>query len=82
MHCHEELKLKNDPIDVSHKQLIQEKNWDSCLTCHDYHGNHDMKVEVEVKKGVALPEVEKYFNRGSNPYPGKIIHKAKVNEKE
>jgi len=82
VHCHDELNLKNDPIDLSHKQLIQEKNWDSCLTCHDYHGNHDMKVVVEIKSGIVLPELKKYFNRGPNPYPGKIIHKAKINEKE
>ena len=82
VHCHEDLKLKNDPVDVSHKQLIQEKNWDSCLTCHDYHGNHDIKPEVEIKKGIAVSKLKKYFNRGSNPYPGKIIYKAKVNEKK
>lgn len=82
VHCHNELSLKNDPVDVSHKKLIQDKNWDSCLSCHDYHGNHDMKVENEIKKAIASSELKKYFNRGSNPYPGKIIHKAKVNDKK
>lgn len=82
VHCHSELKLKNDPVDVTHKQLIQDKNWDSCLTCHDYHGNHDMKPEVEIKKGIALPKLKKYFNRDVNPYLGKIIHKAKIYEKK
>lgn len=82
MHCHDELNLKNDPIDISHQQLIQDKNWNSCLTCHDFHGNHEMKTEVSLDKGVPLPQLQKYFNRGLNPYPGKIIHKAKNNEKE
>lgn len=82
VHCHDELKLKNDPVDVSHKRLIRDKNWDSCLTCHDYHGNHDMKVEVKIEKAIPVSELKKYFNRGANPYPGKIITKAKINEKE
>lgn len=82
VHCHKELTLKNDPVDVSHKQLIEDENWDSCLTCHDYHGNHDMKTEVEIKKAIALPELKKYFNRGSHPYSGKIIHKAKTDDEK
>jgi len=81
-HCHSELKIKNDPVDVTHEQLISDKNWKSCLTCHDYHGNHDMKLENEIDKGIAVPKLEKYFNRDSNPYAGKIIHKAKNHEKK
>lgn len=82
MHCHDELNLKNDPIDVSHKQLVQEKKWESCLTCHDFHGNHEMKLEHEIEKGIDSSKVIKYFNRADNPYPGKIIHKAKKDVKE
>lgn len=82
IHCHDELKLKNDPVDVTHEQLIKDKNWDSCLSCHDYHGNHEMKLEVEINKSIALPVLNNYLHRGANPYPGKIIHKAKSHEKE
>ena len=77
VHCHGELSLKNDPIDVSHEQLVKDKKWETCLSCHDFHGNHEMKLENEVAKGLDQDTLKKYFDRGDNPYPGKIIHKAK-----
>jgi len=81
MHCHDTLTLEEDPTDISHQQLIEDNNWSSCLTCHDYHGNHNMKTETETKKAIAVSELKKYFDRAPNPYPGKIIHKAKNEEK-
>lgn len=80
MHCHDELNLKEDPVDVSHQQLIKDKNWNSCLGCHDYHGNHDMKTEDKLENAIKLKDLKNYFERGSHPYPGKIITKAKNDE--
>lgn len=77
MHCHGELSLKNDPLDISHERLVQDKKWETCLTCHDFHGNHEMKLENEIAKGLDLNTLKNYFDRVDNPYPGKIIHKAK-----
>ena len=47
-HCHEETRLKRDPLDVSHEALIKAKEWDSCLGCHDFHGNHRMTVRKQL----------------------------------
>lgn len=77
-HCHDELVLKDDPVDVSHEQLVKEKRWDSCLACHDFHGNHRMKVTDKIEKMISSTRLKNYFQRGDNPYPGKIIHKAKI----
>ena len=82
MHCHDELKLKEDPLDVSHQQLVNEKNWNSCLGCHDYHGNHEMKTTAKLENAIKLDDLKNYFDRGSHPYPGKIINKAKYDEKK
>jgi len=82
MHCHDELKLKKDPLDISHQKLIQLKKWESCLTCHDFHCNHSMKLEDRIEKGISIPKLKKYFDRGNNPYPGKIIHKAKYDDEK
>lgn len=82
LNCHNKLILKNDPLDISHKKLIEEKRWDSCLTCHDYHGNHDMTTEHKMEKSIPVQELKKYFNRGSNPYSGNIIHKAIINNEK
>lgn len=80
MHCHDELKLKNDPLDVSHKELIEQEKWESCLTCHDYHGNHDMKIETKMINNISTSALNDYFMRGKNPYAGDIIHKAKKHD--
>src|SRR5262245_39592591 len=38
--CHQDIDLKRDPLDVSHRELAAAKQWSTCLGCHDYHGNH------------------------------------------
>lgn len=82
MHCHGELKLKKDPLDVPHHQLVNDKRWNTCLGCHDFHGNHLMKLKRNIDDVIGMDKLNDYFNRGENPYPGKIIHKAKThNEK-
>ena len=77
-HCHDELELKRDPLDTSHTQLIQEKKWDSCLGCHDFHGNHEMKVAEKIDRAIPAERIKNYFAQGKDPFPGKIIHEAKT----
>lgn len=82
MHCHEKIKLKNDPLEVSHELLAKQKKWESCLTCHDFHGNHEIKTETKADKSIELDKLKKYFDRGENPYDGEIIHKAITDDQE
>lgn len=82
IHCHDELKLKNDPIDISHQILVKEKKWKTCLRCHDFHGNHDMKTVTKIEDSLSTIELDEYFNRGKNPYPGNIINKAKKHDEK
>ena len=82
VNCHDELKLKNDPLDVSHQVLVQQKKWITCLRCHDFHGNHDMKTVTKIEHSVLPTDLDEYFNRGKNPYSGKIINKAKNYDKK
>jgi len=77
MHCHDELKLEKDPVDISHQQLVQQKKWKTCLACHDFHGNHNMKTERKMENSISLPALNSYFDRGKHPYSGDIINKAK-----
>ena len=42
--CHNDLKLSNDPLDVSHEILAKDKKWETCLGCHDFHGNHRQRT--------------------------------------
>lgn len=75
--CHEEFTIKKDPISVPHKTLVNEKRWDTCLGCHDYHGNHKMNIETDVSKAISVQKINHYFEGGQSPYSGQIINKAK-----
>jgi len=78
--CHQDLVLKNDPIDVSHEELIAQENWESCLGCHDYHGNHVMEVPISVDDMLALEQINDYFNGAPSPYSDQKFYQAKEEE--
>lgn len=75
--CHKDTKLKKDPIDVSHADLIAMRQWDTCLGCHDFHGNHIMKTERRLDKRAPAEQVKAYFDGGPPPYGDALYHKAK-----
>lgn len=75
--CHKKLELKKEPLKVSHKQLIKEKRWKTCLGCHDFHGNHKMKTETDMKKLVSQERIEAYFMGDSSPYSEHKKYKAR-----
>lgn len=69
--CHRELALKEDPLSISHEQLIRKKRWDSCLGCHDFHGNHVMETRRVVADVISEVVINRYFKGGQSPYPNK-----------
>ncbi|MGQ0792709.1 MAG: cytochrome c3 family protein [Deltaproteobacteria bacterium] len=75
--CHEETKLKNDPITISHEDLIKSKRWTTCLGCHDFHGNHVMEIETDVSRAFPPERISDYFGGGASPYPAELYHKSK-----
>lgn len=75
--CHQELNVKDDPLETTHLELIKDEQWDSCLRCHDFHGNHDMKTPSQTNKMLELQSIEAYFNGGADPYSAKKLNKAK-----
>ncbi len=66
--CHEDTKLESDPLDVSHEELVKQNKWETCLQCHDYHGNHIMEVATVMKDTIPLMEVINYMDNGEDPY--------------
>lgn len=79
--CHAELELESDPLDVPHHELVRTKRWETCLGCHDYHGNHGMEAPVHLDSAISPDAIETYLRGGSSPYPAPIVraHTLEVN---
>lgn len=68
-HCHEGLALEDDPLEPSHQSLAEDRRFDTCLRCHDFHGNHVMKTPDRLKQAVEQGQIEAYLEGGAVPYP-------------
>lgn len=75
--CHKKTKLRKDPLDVPHDRLIALKRWESCLGCHDFHGNHIMKTKKVVDQVIPTEKIRAYFRGGKSPYGEGRHFKAK-----
>jgi len=75
--CHKDTKLRKDPVDVPHADLIARKQWDTCLGCHDFHGNHVMQTFQSVDRRAPAGKIRAYFEGGPSPYGTRLYHKAK-----
>lgn len=75
--CHKKLVLKKEPLKISHKQLIKKKRWETCLGCHDFHGNHEMKTETDLQQILSSQRIEEYFKDSKSPYSKDKKYKAK-----
>ena len=77
VNCHKKTRLRKDPLDVSHERLIALKRWESCLGCHDFHGNHMMKTAKTVEAIIPAEKIRAYFQGGASPYGTERRYKAK-----
>ena len=67
-HCHQDMALENDPVDIPHTTLVEQSRWKTCLGCHDFHGNHDFKAPVMMANQISEQEIQRYFESGESPY--------------
>jgi hypothetical protein len=75
--CHGDLKPRSDPITPSHVELVMGARWDTCLTCHDFHGNHPVKTPVRFEEAHDVAAVRAYLAAGPDPYSTGRIRRAK-----
>lgn len=68
VNCHRDIDIKNDPLDVKHNILISNDNWETCLQCHDFHGNHIMETASIMKDTFSVNQIKNYFDGGNSPY--------------
>jgi hypothetical protein len=66
--CHQNLELKRDPLDVSHRELVARKEWTSCLGCHDFHGNHKRVTPTRLDAAYPPSAIFDYLAGGPSPY--------------
>ena len=68
MNCHQDLDIENDPLDISHKDIIEKEAWLTCIQCHDFHGNHRYTVPEKLTDTIPMKVLNDYFNGGKDPY--------------
>lgn len=78
--CHQELRLRKDPLSITHEQLVKDEKWQTCLGCHDYHGNHPMNAPTSLRDTIPIARILDYMDGGRSPYPGPVRHKAEYVE--
>jgi len=75
--CHQDLVLKNEPLEISHEELTQQEHWTSCLGCHDFHGNHIMEEPSTMDKILTPNTIINYFKGSPSPYSDQKNYQAK-----
>ena len=70
------MKVKDDRTSPTHDFLVRNKQWTTCLQCHDYHGNHKWNAPLRLQDGATLEVLNKYLQGGPSPF-GETIVKAK-----
>ena len=76
VNCHADLEMTDDPLDIPHVTLIQQEQWSTCLQCHDFHGNHQMKAATAMKDTIPLEKIKAYFAGMEDPYDAEKKHAA------
>lgn len=76
-HCHSQIDVKDDPLDVPHSELAASEDWATCLTCHDFHGNHMHRVPTRMADRLREAEILDYFDGGRDPYGEEKRYRAK-----
>lgn len=79
--CHHDTVVKDDPIEPSHASLFADARWETCLQCHDFHGNHDLRrgphgFPARMDEAFDLAAVRRYLLDGARVY-GAPTHPAK-----
>lgn len=77
--CHADTKVKDDPATPTHAALIRDKRWDTCLACHDFHGNHHFEPPRDLKDAISPDAIATYLETGPSPYGERVV-KARTPE--
>ena len=59
--CHENTEIKTTRWILSIRIYSEMEKWNTCLQCHDFHGNHIYEVPQKMKDTIPLLEVQNYL---------------------
>ena len=74
--CHENTEIKDDRWILSIRIYSEMENGNTCLQCHDFHGNHIYEVPQKMKDTIPLLEVQNYLKGEKVIYSTRKHHKA------
>ena len=57
-----------------------QNKWDTCIQCHDFHGNHEMQVPEAIKDTISKKELNDYYRGGDDPFGDVKTYMAILNE--
>ena len=71
--CHADMKVENDPTRPTHAALLAGRRWDTCLACHDFHGNHAHTPPQRLEQALSADDIRAYLRDGPSPYGAPLI---------
>jgi hypothetical protein len=71
--CHADLQVRADRASPTHAQLLASKRWETCLQCHDYHGNHRFAAPLRLQDAATLDTLQQYLRQEPSPYGGTVV---------
>ncbi|HLJ00981.1 MAG TPA: 2Fe-2S iron-sulfur cluster-binding protein [Bradyrhizobium sp.] len=75
--CHKDVEAKHDPLETSHVALAAQNRWETCLQCHDFHGNHKRDIPRSLSMKLDLTAIENYLKDGADPFGPEKPNQAK-----
>lgn len=71
--CHADMMMEDDPTQPTHAALIAGRRWDTCLACHDFHGNHAHAPPQRLEQALSAEAIRAYLRDGDSPYGAPLI---------
>ena len=68
VNCHQDTEVMYDNAVPSHAELIEQDAWETCLQCHDFHGNHLHEAPTRLSEGIPQRTILDYLRGGTDPY--------------
>ena len=76
VNCHQETEVMYDTAEPSHAELIENGEWNTCLQCHDFHGNHLREAPRKLSNGIPQEQILEYLAGGTDPYGSEKTYTA------